>query len=88
MNKKLHIKWKVRGLPLIVITNNNEVWQMPFESNKKYYNWRKIESHLNCGVLSYLVNGKRYSKKQLRELAYYSEEIRDIGMLNDKDLPF
>lgn len=88
MNKKLHIKWKIRGLPLIVITKDNEVWQMPFVSKGKLFSWRKIEPKINQGVISYLIQQKRYSKKQLRELAYYSEEIQDIGMLNEKDLPF
>ena len=69
MYKIINIKWTLKGIPDHVISDQKEIWKMPFQSGFKYYNYRKVKEHYHQGQIKYRINGKRYTKKQINMIA-------------------
>jgi hypothetical protein len=84
----LNIKYKFADYPNIFLTNKEEMWQKPFESNNRYYNFRLIKPKYHQGQIKYRINGKWISKKKLNESAYLVKEQIDNEQLPEKYKPF
>jgi hypothetical protein len=82
--KILNIEWILKGLPNYVITINSEIWQLPFQSGQNYYGYRQIKESLHQGQIKYRINNKRYTKKQLNELAISKSFKITTNILIDK----
>jgi len=77
MNRYMYIysKYRFRGLPLLVLSDNNKFYRLPFNKNKKYYDIKELKVHYHQGQNKLLYNGKRYTKKKLNELKYKHKEL-------------
>ena len=84
----LNIKYRLRELPGIVITDKKEVWKEPYVSGVRYYGLRQIHPHIHKGIIHYRINRKRYSKRKLNEMAYLSIEKISIDQLEKDQMPF
>ena len=75
MNRLL-IKYRFQGYPYIVADGKGEFYQLPHSVNKYSRSFRKLNRMLNNGITEgYRVNRKFISLKQLRKVAYVSNEV-------------
>ena len=87
MNKLL-IKYRFQKYPYIVADGKGEFYQLPHLANKYSRSFRKLSCILNNGITEgYRINRKFVSLKQLRKLAYVSNEIVDIE-IDFSNVPF
>lgn len=85
---KLKVKWRINGLPNVIITPDNIVYQLPFETKGRAYTVRKIEPKTHENKIYYRINKKRYSEQKLHALVYESIEVLDINDPTVTSIPF
>lgn len=86
--QKLVIKYRFQDLPFIVADAKGVFYQLPHCDNNYSKSFRKLNRVLNNGVTEgYRINRKFVSLKQLRQKAYISNEIIEIGV-EKIELPF
>lgn len=74
--EKLLIKYRFQGLPFIVADGKGGVYQLPHQGNKYYKSFRILKLVLNNKVTEgYRINRNFISLRQLRKLAYISNEV-------------
>lgn len=86
--EKLLIKYRFQGYPYIIADGKGEFYQLPYTTNNYSRPFRKLNRVLNNGITEgYRINRKFTSLKQLRKIAYVSNEIIDLDVaLNE--VPF
>ena len=70
---KIYTKYKFRGLPLLVLGDNNKFYRLPFDKDLRYYNLKELTPKEHKGVSKLLYMNKRYTKSKLNSL---KEEFR------------
>ena len=86
--QKIAIKYRFQGFPFIVADGKGEFYQLPHCEKKYFKSFRKLKRMLNNGVTEgYRINRKFVSLNQLRQKAYISVEIIEIG-IEKTELPF
>ena len=80
------IKWRVNDLPILIDEDNN-IWRDKFISNKRFYNYKKLNFHVHQGGEYITINRKRYSKSYIKLNLYKVNEIISI-VSNNQILPF
>ena len=81
MYKILKVRFKFKGLPNIVLTEDGELWQLPFNSGGNYYGYRKKEMKVHQGQLKYRINRKWYSRDKLNGISYSDDSIIKTNIL-------
>ena len=84
----LKIRYRFADFPNIFLTDKKEIWQMPFESNGRYYGFREIKPKIHQGQIKYRINGIWVSKKKLNQSAYLVDERIDNKQIPEKYQPF
>lgn len=85
---KLKVKWRVTGFPLIVITPDMIVYQLPHESKGREYPIRKVSPTIHMKKNYYRIGKKRCSEEKLHALCYESEETLSLNDPTVTTLPF
>lgn len=86
--QKLVIKYRFQDFPFIVADGKGVFYQLPHCDNNYSKSFRKLNRVLNNGVTEgYRIKRKFVSLKQLRQKAYISNEIIEIGV-EKIELPF
>ena len=67
--KIFHISHRFKDLPNIVCSGKM-IYQLPCQIGKKSFDLRLLNEKHHLGMVVYLINGKRYSVKRLKELSY------------------
>ena len=85
----LHVKYKFTLFPFIVADAKGNFHQLPHCTNKYTKNYRKLPLVLNNGITpGYRINRKFISLKQLRKLAYLTDETITIQSECFVECPF
>lgn len=85
---QLLIKYRFQGYPYIVSDGKGDFYQLPHTVNKYTRSLRKLKLILNNGITEgYRINRKFISLKQLRKIAYISNEVIDIELAKT-EMPF
>lgn len=85
---KLQVKWRITGLDNIIVTPDEKVYQLPYESMGRSFVVREIKPKGDKGVNYYRINGKRYTLQKLHSLTYESIETLQINDPTVTSLPF
>ena len=77
MSEYLYIftKYKFKGLQLLVLSDDNKFYRLPYQKNGKYYNLKELKVKYHQGQNKLLYNSKRYTKSQLDKLKYNHKEL-------------
>ena len=77
MSKYLYTftKYRFKGLPLLVLSDDGKFYRLPFRSNNKSYGIKELKVKYHNGKNKLLYNSKRYTKSQLDELKYKHKEL-------------
>lgn len=73
-----YTKYRFRGLPLLVLGEDNKFYKLPFESNGRYYSLKELKVKNHKGIMKLYFNNKRYTKEKLSKLKYKYIEILEI----------
>ena len=77
MSKYLYTftKYRFKGLPLLVLSDDNKFYRLAYESNSRFYNLKELKVHYHQGQNKLLYNGKRYTKRKLMTLKYEHKDL-------------
>lgn len=68
-------KYRFIGLSLLVLSDDNKFYRLPYENNGRCYNLKELKVKYHQGQNKLLYNGKRWTKTQLMNLKYKHKEL-------------
>ena len=77
MSKYLYTfsKYRFKGLPLLVLSDDNKFYRLPYENNGRFYALKELKVKYHQGQNKLLYNGKRFNKSELMKLKYDHKEL-------------
>jgi hypothetical protein len=73
-------KWKIDGIEGCVFGEDKNLYRLPFESNGKHYDLRKVKKqHPN----RYWINSQWYSERQLKPKLYLDPSPIELFKINE-----
>ena len=76
-------KWLIKGFPGYCFGSDKKLYKLPYESNHRYMGLREIKKQIPN---RYKLNGKWWSKRQLKEKIYRNPNPEII--VKGEEMPF
>ena len=71
--KILKVKWILKDIFDVIITENLEIWQLPYQSGLRYFKYRQIKPEYHQGQVKIRIKGKRYTRNDIIKMRVQKE---------------